>query len=137
MSEEYIVPKDLYYSDSHEWVKIEGDKARIGITDYAVKQLEEITRLTFEVNEGDEISQGSTIGVVESYKAAEDIYSPLSGKVVEVNREVDEMGEANYSLLTEDPYGKGWLIVIIPSKLDEELKKLMKGDEYKEYISKL
>ena len=98
------IPTDLRYAKSHEWIRVEGNVATIGISDHAQ---EELTELVFiELPEvGRELSQGEACAVVESVKTASDIYSPLSGKVIEANEPVAE----NSGIVNEDPYGKGWL----------------------------
>lgn len=113
------VPEGLYYTKDYEWVKIEGNKARIGITDYAQKQLREIVYVELPA-EGDTITQNEPYGTVESVKAVSDLIAPLSGTIEQVNTEVQGSPE----LLNEDPYNKGWLLVIAPSNMDE-LKNIM------------
>jgi glycine cleavage system H protein len=113
------VPEGLHYTKEFEWVKIEGDKARIGITDYAQKQLREIVYVELP-GEGDAITQNEPYGTVESVKAVSDLIAPISGKIEQINSEVQGRPE----LLNEDPYNKGWLLVIAPSNMDE-LKRMM------------
>ncbi|MEM2118942.1 MAG: glycine cleavage system protein GcvH [Candidatus Bathyarchaeia archaeon] len=114
------VKEGLYYSKEFEWAKIEGDKVRIGITDYAQKQLREIVYAELP-STGTTISQNNPYGTVESVKAVSDLVAPVSGEVLEVNSEVQSKPE----LLNEDPYGKAWLIVVKPSNLQAELANLM------------
>ena len=118
--EDYEVPEGLYYSKDYMWIKIEGEKARIGITDYAQKQLREVVFAELP-SVGDELVKDEPFGTLESVKAVSDLVAPLSGKVEEVNEEVVNSPE----ILNEDPYGKGWLLLVTPSKLEEELKELM------------
>ncbi len=113
------VPEGLYYTKDYEWIKVEGNKARVGITDYAQKQLREIVYVELP-SEGDAITQNEPYGTVESVKAVSDLIAPLSGTIEQVNGEVQTRPE----LLNEDPYNKGWLLVIAPSNM-EELKKTM------------
>ncbi len=113
------VPEGLRYSKDFEWVKMEGNKARIGITDYAQKQLREIVYAELP-SEGTEIKQNEPYGTVESVKAVSDLVAPLSGTIEQINSEVQD----NPELLNEDPYSKGWLLVIAPSNVDE-LKSIM------------
>jgi glycine cleavage system H protein len=113
------VPEGLYYTKDYEWVKIEGDKARIGITDYAQKQLREIVYAELP-SEGDTVTQKEPYGTVESVKAVSDLIAPLSGTIEQVNTEVQNSPE----FLNKDPYNKGWLLVIKPANLDE-LKNIM------------
>ncbi|MEM2321036.1 MAG: glycine cleavage system protein GcvH [Candidatus Bathyarchaeia archaeon] len=118
--EGYEVREGLYYSKEWAWVKVEGNRARIGITDYAQKQLREIVFVELP-SAGAEIRKGEPYGTIESVKAVSDLVAPLTGKVVEVNEKVTEdPGTVNH-----DPYGNGWLMIIEPTKLSEELKELM------------
>jgi glycine cleavage system H protein len=98
------VPSDLKYTKNDEWLRIEGNSATVGITDYAQDQLNDIVYVEFP-DIGAEIAQGSTLGVVESVKAASDIYMPVGGTITEVNGALEEAPE----LINSDPYGKGWL----------------------------
>jgi glycine cleavage system H protein len=116
----YEVPEGLYYSKNWAWIKIEGNRVRCGISDYAQKQLREVVYVELPTA-GDTISQGDPYGTVESVKAVSDLIAPLSGKIEEVNEEVGNKPET----LNEDPFKKGWLLVITPSNLDAELKNLM------------
>ncbi|MEM4704101.1 MAG: glycine cleavage system protein GcvH [Candidatus Bathyarchaeia archaeon] len=122
------VKEGLYYSKEFEWAKIEGDKVRIGITDYAQKQLREIVYAELP-SAGTTISQNNPYGTVESVKAVSDLVAPVSGEVLEVNSEVQSKPE----LLNEDPYGKAWLIVVKPSNLQAELANLMDFDKAVEW----
>ena len=118
--DDYEVKEGLYYSKDYLWVEVEGDKARIGLTDYAQKQLREIVYVELP-EPGTEIEKGEAFGTVESAKTVSDLIAPLTGVVEEVNSAVVD----NPGLINEDPYGEGWVIVITPTKLDEELKDLM------------
>jgi glycine cleavage system H protein len=122
------VPKDLRFTKTHEWVRIEGDTAVVGITDFAQDQLSDLTYVELP-GEGDEVSAQDETAVVESVKAASDIYAPVSGAVVEVNNDLIEHPE----LINSDPYGKGWLFKL---KLDrpEDLEALLDADEYEEML---
>lgn len=126
--EGYEIPEGLYYSKDWMWIKIEDGKARIGITDYAQKQMREIVFAELP-SVGDEVSKDEAFGTLESVKSVSDLISPLTGKVVEVNEKVSESPE----VINEDPYGEGWLIVIEPSNLEEELKTLMNFDQAVEW----
>ena len=117
---EYEVPEGLFYSNDFTWIKIEGEKVRMGITDYAQKQLREIVYAELpEV--GTELNQDGPYGTLESVKAVSDLISAVSGTIEEVNNEI----QSNPELLNEDPYGKGWLVILKPSNLDAELVNLM------------
>ncbi|WP_240374475.1 glycine cleavage system protein GcvH [Bacillus piscicola] len=123
------LPKDLKYSEEHEWVKTEGEKVRIGITDFAQSELGDIVFVELpEV--GDEIEADEPFGSVESVKTVSELYAPLSGKVVEVNEELDDSPE----FVNESPYDKAWMIVVEPSN-EEEIDELMSADEYEEMVS--
>lgn len=117
-------PADLKYMDSHEYIRLEGDVATIGITAFAIDQLGDIVFVELpEV--GDDLSQGDTMGNIESVKAVEDIYAPVNGTVLECNTDIADDPEQ----LAEDPYGQGWLLKI---KVDEEtaLEQAMTAAEY-------
>lgn len=132
MPEEYIVPENLYYTKEHEWLKVQGDAAIMGITDYAQKSLHEIVFVDLpEV--GRKVKQMESIGTVESVKAVSEIYTPISGEIIEVNTELNEKPE----LVNQDPYGKGWIAKIQPENLEKELKNLMTPQQYKEHLKTL
>jgi glycine cleavage system H protein len=114
------VPEGLYYTKEFEWLKIEGDKVRVGITDYAQKQLREIVYAELP-NAGSTIRQNEPYGTVESVKAVSDLIAPISGTIEQVNGEVQSKPE----VLNEDPYQKGWLLIVKPSNLQAELHNLM------------
>jgi glycine cleavage system H protein len=116
----YEVPEGLYYSKDFEWIKIEGDKVRMGITDYAQKQLREIVYAELP-GPGTEVKQNEPYGTLESVKAVSDLIAAVSGTVEEVNEEAQSKPE----LLNEDPYVKGWLLVVKPANLQAELPNLM------------
>jgi glycine cleavage system H protein len=118
--ESYEVPEGLYFSKDFGWVKIEGDKIRMGITDYAQKSLREIVYAELP-SVGTEVKQNEPFGTLESVKAVSDLISAVSGTIEEVNDEVQSKPET----LNEDPYGKGWLIVVKPSNLQAELVNIM------------
>jgi glycine cleavage system H protein len=124
----YEVPEGLYYSKDFEWIKIEGDKVRMGITDYAQKQLREIVYAELP-EAGTEVKQNEPYGTVESVKAVSDLVAAISGTVEEVNAEAQSKPE----LLNEDPYVKGWLILVKPSDLQAELANLMDFDKAVEW----
>lgn len=118
--ESYEVPEGLYFSKDFEWIKIEGDKVRMGITDYAQKSLREIVYAELPSVGGD-VKQGEPYGTLESVKAVSDLVSAISGTIETVNDEVSSKPET----LNEDPYGKGWLVIVKPSNLQAELANLM------------
>lgn len=100
-----MTPADRKYAKTHEWVKLDGATALVGITDHAQKALGDITFVE-RVRNGKQVEQGKECGVVESVKAASDLYAPVSGEVAETNAALD----ANPGLINEDPYGKGWIL---------------------------
>ena len=124
----YEVPEGLYYTKEFEWIKIEGDKVRMGITDYAQKQLREIVYAELP-SPGVTVKQNEPYGTVESVKAVSDLIAAISGTVEETNGEVQSKPE----LLNEDPYVNGWLVVIKPSNLQAELANLMDFDKAVEW----
>ena len=130
--DDYEVPEGLYYSKEWTWVKVENGKVRIGITDYAQKQLKEIVFADLP-RAGDEIVKDEPFGTVESVKSVSDLIAPVSGKVEEVNEEVVD----NPEVINEDPYGTGWLILVSPSNLDEDLKTLMNFEESVKWHKKI
>ena len=118
----------LLYTKEHEWINIEEDGATVGITDYAQEALGDITFVELPVI-GDEIEQFGQIASIESVKAANDIFSPMSGKVIEVNSALDE----NPGLINKSCYGKGWIAKIQVSDIDEK-SNLMTADEYEKFL---
>ena len=132
MSEEYEVPEELYYTKEHEWVRVSENVATVGITDYAQKSLHEIVYVELpEV--GRELTQGEVMGSVESVKAVSDIYAPVSGKVVEVNEKLLDEPET----LNNDPYGEGWIAKIEVTNFEEDKKKLLTAEQYRELLKQL
>lgn len=124
----YEVPEGLYYSKEWFWIKIENGKARMGITDYAQKQLREIVFVDLP-SAGGTVKANEPFGSVESVKAVSDLVAPLSGTIEQANQEVKNKPE----LLNEDPFGKGWLLIVAPSNLDAELPALMNFDKAVEW----
>ncbi len=124
------IPKDLKYTKEHEWAKEEGDTALLGITDFAQHSLGDVVFVELpEV--GTQLKKGEAFGSVESVKAASDIYSPLSGEVIEINSELEDHPE----LLNESPYEKGWIIKIRISDSGESAE-LMNEAQYVEFVEK-
>jgi len=121
-------PEDLRYTKEHEWAKSEDGQALIGITDYAQDALGDVVYV--ELPEiGTELKQFQTFGVVESVKAVSDLFSPLSGKVVEINHDLKD----NPQLVNEDPYGEGWMIKLEVKDLSE-WENLLTAQDYKSYV---
>lgn len=122
------VPKDLRYSKEHEWVRVEDGKVRVGITDFAQSELGDIVFV--ELPEiGIEVTAGEPFGSVESVKTVSELYAPVSGKVIEVNEELED----NPEYVNESPYDQAWMIVIEPSDL-AEVDNLLTPEAYEEMI---
>lgn len=120
------LPKDLLYSEEHEWIKQEGDKVRIGITEFAQSELGDIVFVELpEV--GEEVEVDEPFGSVESVKTVSELYAPISGKVVEINEELED----NPEFVNESPYEKAWMVVLEPSD-DSELNNLLSAEQYQE-----
>jgi glycine cleavage system H protein len=122
------VPADLRYAKTHEWIRVEGDTVTVGITDHAQAELTDIVYAE-PPKVGAELKAGTTAAVVESVKAASDIYSPLSGTVTGVNAELS----ANPALLNTDPFGQGWIYRMKPSDLSE-IEALLAPEAYSAQI---
>ena len=119
----------LYYSKEHEWIKVEGDVGIVGITDHAQSELGEIVFVELP-GVGTEVSAGDSVATVESVKSASDIYTPVSGKIVEVNEKLSD----DPSLINNSPYDEGWIFKIELSNKDE-LNDLMDAKAYSEYTA--
>ncbi|MBS7645804.1 MAG: glycine cleavage system protein GcvH [Candidatus Bathyarchaeia archaeon] len=130
--EGYEIREGLYYSKDHEWVRVEGDACRVGISDYAQKTLHEVVFAELP-EKGRKISRAETLGTLESVKAVAEVYAPVSGEVVDVNEALREAPE----LVNKSPYDEGWIAVISPSNLKEELEDLMDAERYGEYIKEI
>jgi glycine cleavage system H protein len=118
------VPADLRYTAEHEWAKAEGGRVRVGITAYAQEQLGDVVFVELP-KAGAKVTHGQGFGVVESVKAVSDLFAPLDGTVVEVNDALRQTPE----LVNQDPYGKGWMIVLTPSQ-PAQLEALMTATQY-------
>ena len=124
----YEIDKSVKYFKEHQWVRVEDDgTCLIGISDYAQKALKDIIMVDLP-SEGDIITYGEVFASVESVKAVSDVYSPISGEIIEVNEEVDDAPET----MNTNPYG-AWLVRVKPSNLDQDLAKLMTPDEYEAF----
>lgn len=123
-------PENLKYSSDHEWVRVEGNEAYVGITDFAQDELGEIVYVDINT-EGEEVSQNEVFGSIEAVKTVSDLMMPLSGEVLEVNPKLDDEPD----LVNSDPYGEGWIIRISVKDLPE-LDQLMTAAAYKELIGK-
>jgi len=132
VANKYRVPTDRYYTKEHEWCLIEeGNKARIGITDYAQSELGDIVYVELpELNQ--EVEQNDTIANIESVKSVSPVYSPVSGKIVDINSELENSPE----LVNEYPYEDGW-ICVIEMRDPSEVEDLLTAEEYAEYLKEL
>ena len=122
------VPAELKYTNEHEWIRVEGEEAVVGITDYAQSQLGDIVFVECETV-GDALEAGETFGTVEAVKTVSDLYLPVAGEVLEFNEEL----EGEPELVNKDPYGKGWIVKIKISD-ETELDGLLNADAYKAII---
>jgi glycine cleavage system H protein len=122
-------PAGLKYTKDHEWAKVEGKKVTVGITAFAVEQLGDITLVTIDAKVGDELTAGKAFGTIESVKTLSDLYAPITGKIVEINKALDAAPES----VNEDPYGKAWMIVIEAAD-SASLDALMEKDAYEKHV---
>jgi glycine cleavage system H protein len=132
------IPANLKYSTEHEWVKMDGEIATIGITDYAQNQLGEIVFIDIQPDiMGETLNKGESFGVIEAVKTVAEIYMPVSGEIVEINERVNDVREIDSrqeSIVNADPYGTGWMIKVnidTPSELDE----LMNSEDYENFTA--
>ncbi|ULB34047.1 MULTISPECIES: glycine cleavage system protein GcvH [Proteiniphilum] len=123
-------PENVKYSSDHEWVRVEGSEAYVGITDFAQDELGEIVYVDV-TSEGETLAQGDVFGSIEAVKTVSDLMMPMGGEVLELNPKLDDAPE----LVNKDPYGEGWIIKI-SVKNSEELTGLMSAEAYKEFIGK-
>lgn len=123
------IPKDLKYTKDHEWLKIDGDVAIVGITSFAQGELGDIVFVDID-SEGELLENGEVFGTIEAVKTVSDLFMPVSGKVIEFN----ECLEENPELINTDPFGGGWIIRVSISD-DSTLTELLSADEYKNLIS--
>jgi glycine cleavage system H protein len=129
----YDVPDNLHYNKEHEWILTENGKpVRMGITDYAQRMLKEIT-FVYLPEKGMTVKRLEAICTIESIKAISELYSPFTGRIVEVN---EKLGERP-GIINEDPYGEGWIIAINPSRLKKEVGKMIRPEQYAEYVKEL
>ncbi|NLM96718.1 MAG: glycine cleavage system protein GcvH [Halanaerobiaceae bacterium] len=125
------LPKDLFYTENHEWLAVDGDEATIGITEYAQEEMGDVVFVELpEV--GEEFEQFDSFGVVESVKAVADVYIPVGGKVIAINEELFDQPE----LINEEPYDGGWLIKIKITD-EDELESLMNHEEYERFLEEV
>ena len=123
------VPQNLKYTRDHEWVEISGNKATVGITDFAQSELGDIVFLEVETV-GEQLNQEDVFGTVEAVKTVSDLFLPLTSEIIEFNEDLEQ----NPELVNEDPYGKGWIIKIIFNN-QSEIDGLLSSDEYKKLLT--
>ncbi len=122
------IPKELKYAKTHEWIKVEGETGTVGITDYAQEQLTDVVFVELP-QIGKVVSKGEAVAVLESVKSVSDIYAPVSGEVIEVNKEL----ENKPGLINKEPYGKGWIFKL-KIKDTKELDSLLSAEGYEKSI---
>ena len=120
-------PNELKYTESDEWVRVEADSATLGVTDFAQDQLSDVVYFEVVVQVGDKLSKGDAVGILESVKAAADLYSPVSGEVTEINDALPD----NPELVNSDPYGEAWMLRIQMSD-PAELEQMMDAAAYQQ-----
>lgn len=130
--EDYEVPENLYYHKEYLWARVENEKVKIGVSDFAQKQLGDIVYVELP-GVGDTITQNEPFGTLESVKAVSDLIAPVSGTIEAVNEELESKPE----LLNEDPYGEGWLLIAAPTNLNAELKEILNFDAAVEWHKEL
>ncbi len=121
-------PKDLKYTEDHEWIRLEGDQATIGITDYAQGELGDVVYVDLPA-QGDSFNKQDVFGTIEAVKAASDLYCPVSGEIVEINEQVADAPET----INKDPYGAGWMIKVKVSDASE-IDDLMDAEGYEAHV---
>lgn len=126
------IPENLKYTEEHEWVKVDGDIAIVGITDFAQSELGELVYVEIDSLD-EELDQNEVYGTVEAVKTTSELFMPVSGEVIEFNPEIDEDEGDDASLINSDPYGEGWIIKIRMSD-PSEVEGLMDAAAYKEFI---
>mgnify|MGYP005844454763 FL=1 len=123
------IPADLKYTEDHEWLRVEGDTATVGVTDFAQGELGDVVFVEIET-EGEELDKGETFGTVEAVKTVSDLFMPVGGEVSEVNEELADEPE----LVNKDPYGKGWMVKIKMADTSEA-DDLMSADDYEKMVN--
>ncbi|MGB0524287.1 MAG: glycine cleavage system protein GcvH [Flammeovirgaceae bacterium] len=122
------IPEELKYTKDHEWIRIEGEFAFVGITDFAQKELGDIVFVEI-TEDGETVDEGDVFGSVEAVKTVSDLFMPITGEIVEVNEELESQPE----LVNADPYGKGWMVKVKVAD-DANLEELLSAEAYKELI---
>ena len=125
-----MCPKNLKYSQTHEWVKVDKDVVTVGITGFAAKRLTDLAYIELP-STGEKVVKGSSFAVIETVKAVSDLYSPISGRIIKVNENLSKEPD----IVTEDPYGEGWMVMLKIEDLSE-LDALMDSEEYEQFVEK-
>lgn len=126
------IPKELRYTEDHEWVRVEGDIAYVGITDFAQKELDELVYVEVETL-GETLAAGEVFGTVEAVKTTSDLFMPISGEILEFNSKIDDSDGDDPTLINRDPYGEGWIVKIKISD-KAELEALLSAEDYEETL---
>lgn len=130
-----MVPAELKYNETHEWIRILNDSAQVGITDFAQQELHEIVYVELP-RPGQTVKKGDEIAAIESVKARSEIYSPLSGVISQINDSLIDNGEPSRpEMINEDPYGKGWLVEI-ELEIADEVRNLLSAEDYMKLIDR-
>jgi glycine cleavage system H protein len=130
--EHYEIPDGLHYTKEHEWVRVEDGKCRVGVTDYAQESLHEVVYVDLP-QVGKKLTQNVTFGTVESVKAVSELYSPVNGEVTERNEKLVQSPE----LVNQEPYGVGWIVIVKPSRLQDDLKLLLNAQSYGNFLQEV
>jgi len=130
--DDYDVPDGLHYTKEHEWMMVENGLCRVGITDYAQKSLHEVVYVDLP-QLGKILSQNEAFGTAESVKAVSELYSPLSGEITQRNEKLVQSPE----LVNQDPYGTGWIVIVKPSHLQEDMKALLSAESYAAFLKEV
>jgi glycine cleavage system H protein len=123
------IPESLKYTKDHEWISVEGEEATVGVTDFAQSELGDIVYVEIET-EGEDLRMGDVFGTVEAVKTVSDLFMPVSGKVIAINEELEGAPE----VVNADPYGKGWMIKVAISNMDD-LKETLSAEGYKDLVA--
>lgn len=124
------IKDDRKYTKDHEWARVEGDEIVVGVTAFAVDQLGDVTLVGVDLKPGDTVEAHKTFGTIESVKTLSDLFAPVSGVITRINTELETQPE----LINEDPWGKGWMLAIRPSKLAEEESGLLDAAAYRAHV---
>jgi len=124
------IKEDRKYTKDHEWARVEGDEILVGVTAFAVEQLGDVTLVGIDLKPGDKVEAKKTFGTIESVKTLSDLFAPVSGVITRLNAELEKQPE----LINEDPWGKGWMLAIRPSKLTEEEGDLLDAAAYRAHV---